>query len=296
MEDQAEYITEAMQLLHGEPTLEVEAPRKITERRDGKLIETERAAFVKVYTTFKKELKDLDGGDLKIWLYLALSINRFTKDARPGLRKIAEETGMAVNTVRAGLERLELCGLLDIVRADGKTNAYHPSDYVSVSKNDTVPETVSKTGETVSKNEGTVSVTRRDFAQLEELESTRNAAPPLSSEELQQANAMVDAIIANSGRVDTWEGREIFAPQTYALVDWYHSVTGQTCPKSKRKDWMRAVTMWQANQLTVDHLQAAYDMDVKWRGVFTSPNQLTEKAIALKAQRQVKPVEMVEYL
>ena len=173
MEDQAEYITEAMQLLHGEPTLEVEAPRKITERRDGKLIETERAAFVKVYTTFKKELKDLDGGDLKIWLYLALSINRFTKDARPGLRKIAEETGMAVNTVRTGLERLELCGLLDIVRADGKTNAYHPSDYVSVSKTDTVPETVSKMSGTVSKNEGTVSAARRDFAQLEELESTR---------------------------------------------------------------------------------------------------------------------------
>ena len=41
-----------------------------------------------------------------------------------------------------------------------------------------------------------------------------------------------------------------------------------------------------ANNLTVTDLQAAYDMDIKWRGVFISPNQLTDKAIALKAQKQ----------
>jgi hypothetical protein len=83
---------------------------------------------------------------------------------------------------------------------------------------------------------------------------------------------------------ESWKGRETFAPQDYTLVDWYHNVTGQDCPKSKSKDWHKAIVMWSNNNLTVEHLQAAYDMDVKWRGVFTSPNQLTDKAIALKAK------------
>lgn len=159
-------------MFRGEPSVEIEAPRKVTERRDGKLIESERAAFVKVYTTFKKELKTLDGGDLKVWLYLALSINRHTKDARPGLRKIADDLGMGVNTVRAAIERLEGKNLLDVEQEAGKGNIYHPSDYVSVTK-----QTVSKTDTPVSENRGTVSEVKRKTAQLEELELTRKEMP-----------------------------------------------------------------------------------------------------------------------
>ena len=174
-EDQEEYITDAVEMLGKgyEPTLEIEEARKVTERRGNKLVEAERSAFVKIYTSFKSELKDIDGDDLKVWIYLALSINRQTKDARPGLRKIAEDTGMAVNTVRSSIERLEVLGLLDVEKVDGKGNVYRPSDYVSVSKFDTVTQTVSKNTGTVSKNDGTVSASRKDFAQLEELELTR---------------------------------------------------------------------------------------------------------------------------
>ena len=288
-EQEPDYITEGLQLLHGEPSIEVEAPRKVTERRGGQLVETERSAFVKLYTSFKGELKDIDGNELKVWLYLALSINRYTKDARPGLRKIAEDTGMAVNTVRGIVEKLEERGLLDVDKADGKGSVYHPADYVSVSKIDTV--TVSKKEATVSNLGGTVSASRREFAQLEELESTRDSGKPLLSEtEIQQVNNKVDAIIANSAKAD-WRGRETFAPQDWALVDWYHNATGQDCPKTKYKDWHHAVTLWKSNGLTVSDLQAAYDMDIKWRGVFTSPNQLTDKAIALRAQGKVKTDE-----
>ena len=113
---------------------------------------------------------------------------------------------------------------------------------------------------------------------------------PLSETEIQQVNNKVDAIIANSAKAD-WRGRETFAPQDWALVDWYHNATGQDCPKTKYKDWHHAVTLWKSNGLTVSDLQAAYDMDIKWRGVFTSPNQLTDKAIALRAQGKVKTDE-----
>ncbi len=186
-EQQADYVTEAQEAIEMpgagyEPTLEIEAPRTVTERRGGKLVDSWRSAFVKIYTDFKSELKTIKGDDLKVWLYLALSVNRYSGTAHPGLRRIAEDTDLAVNTVRACLERLEETGLLDIEKADGKGNTYRPSDYVSVSKTtvskfDTVPSTVSKSEPTVSKSEptvskngGTVSNQYRKSAQLEELE------------------------------------------------------------------------------------------------------------------------------
>ena len=171
--EETDYIKEAMELLNGEPSVEIEAPRQVTERHGNTLVEVERTAFVKLYTSFKAELKDMKGDDLKVWIYLALSINRYTKDARPGLRKIAEDTNISINTVRGIIDRLENSGLLDVEKAGGRRNYYRPADYASVSKTDTVRETVSNESKTVSKKDETVLTVRRDSAQLEELESTR---------------------------------------------------------------------------------------------------------------------------
>ncbi len=140
-------------------------------------------------------------------------------------------------------------------------------------------------GETKLQN-GETPLQNGNFLNNPHTTSTNHKASPLSEKDLQQANAMVDAIIANSGK--HWQGREIFQPDHLPLVDWYHEVTGQVCRKIVRNSWMRAVADWAANNLTPDDLQAAYDADIEWRGVFTSPMQLTEKAIALRAQRAVK--------
>ena len=51
----------AMIGLDDQPTVEIEAPRTVTERRDGKLVEADKPAFVKIYTSFKSEMKDIDG-------------------------------------------------------------------------------------------------------------------------------------------------------------------------------------------------------------------------------------------
>jgi len=189
-EEKKDYITEAMDLLHG-TTLEISSPEKVIERRDGKLVEVERSAFVKIFTSFKRELKTISGDELKVWLYLALSINRFSKTANPGLRKIAEDTGLAVNTVRGIVERLEMSQLLDVEKADGKGNQYRPADYASVSKFDTVPQTVSKNEETVSILEPTVSTLRGENAQLELTRETRKDIDEIEK----QANKKMDAYL-----------------------------------------------------------------------------------------------------
>lgn len=140
------------------PTIEIEKPRDVVERRGGKLIETERPAFVKIYTSFKAEMKEIDEIALKVWLYIALSVNRETNEAHPGLRTIAEDTGFAVNTVRSAIERLETrYNLLDVERGNRKYNRYFPVDYVSVRRKETVsPDDTD--GKTVSDDPQTVSV------------------------------------------------------------------------------------------------------------------------------------------
>lgn len=183
-EDQSEYVTkeeveDAMDMLgKGYPTLEIESPRTVTERRDGKLVEADKPAFVKIYTSFKTEMKDIDADALKVWLFIALSVNRFSGEAHPGLRCIADGVDMAVNTVRSAIERLDTkYNLLQVEKEEGKTNKYYPVDYVSanretVSPDDTPPETVSNSGRTVSKKAGTVSTMSRKSAQPEEPDST----------------------------------------------------------------------------------------------------------------------------
>jgi DnaD/phage-associated family protein len=163
-----------------EPSVTIEAPHSVVERRGGKLVEVEKTAFIKLYTSFKRELKDIEATDLKVWIYLALSVNRDTKKAKPSLRTIASDLGIAVNTVRASLTRLENCGLLDVENNLGRGgNNYRPADYVSVSRNvskiDTLSgeKNVSISEKNVSISNGNVSTQYRKFAQLEELDLTR---------------------------------------------------------------------------------------------------------------------------
>ena len=304
-----EYNTEAEEALQMsgkgyELSIEIESPRQVTQRRGGKLIETESAAFVKIYTSFKQELKTLEGGDLKVWIYLALSINRYTKDARPGLRKIAEDLGMAVNTVRASVERLEYKNLLDVEQEDGKGNIYHPADYASVSKSDTPKpqQTVSKSAGTVSKNHGTVSASRRDFAQLEELDKLeKEAATPrlLSKFEIQEieesANKTVDGILEGErlsqekDKVgEAWRGRELCPPNYLIYGDWWHSKTKQHMygAKGKQKintEWLKAFKEFYENDIPISVLEETYDAEIAWKKIITKPSELTTKAIAISA-------------
>lgn len=217
-EAKSEYVTEALEMLGKgyQPTIEIEEARTVTERRGGKLIDAERSAFVKIFTSFKKELKEMDGDDLKVWIYLALSINRYTKDASPGLRTISEDTDLAVNTVRSILERLEDRGLLDIEKEDGKTNRYRPADYATVSKFDTVNQG------TVSKNEGTVSTSRRDFAQLEELDSNNPGTFQLYERNIGPITPMIAGALQDAEKLysEKWIEEAIFLAVKHNKRNW----------------------------------------------------------------------------
>lgn len=187
MEDQAEYITEAMDLLHG-PSVEIEPARTTIERRAGEFREVEKPAFVKISTAFKSELPDISGDALKVWLFISLSVNRKTGKANPGLRTIASGVNLAVNTVQKAIKELEGLKLLEVRRDQARYNIYEVPEYVSanrseptVSNGDTPAETVSNSAETVSKSSQTVSPSVI-LNQRNQREPEKEAATPRFSE------------------------------------------------------------------------------------------------------------------
>jgi len=159
-------LKEANELMKRYPSVTIEPPVTVISRRNGRFVQEDKPAFVKISTDFKKEMAGIDEISLKVWLFIALSVNRNTGKAFPGLRTIATGTGFAVNTVRSAIERLESkYNLLTVERDTARYNIYEPLAFVSanhapisgVSPHDTPIETVSVESETVSPNAQTVS-------------------------------------------------------------------------------------------------------------------------------------------
>jgi len=227
------------------------------------------------------EMKDMDECELKVVMLICRYTFGYHRDeVKLSTRRIADEIGMNTASVQKGADAAVERGLIEKVIDGNKTTLWRA--VVDDSNSDTQVIQNLTRGDSNSES----------LSSIKESNKEKNS---LSSKDYEQVNAKVDAMITNSARAD-WTGREAFRPDHYPLVDWYHKVTGQDCPMSKRKDWLKAVSLWSSNALTVADLQAAYDMDISWRGVFTSPNQLTEKAIALKAQKQAQPKEMTRLL
>lgn len=127
---------------------------------------------------------------------------------------------------------------------------------------------------------------------------TDEEQPPynLSEEEIRQVNKKVDKILElNQKQALHWKGREYFAEVDLPYADWYHEKTNQVCSKKVQRSWQKAFLDWYNDRLEVRHLQAAYDQDIVWRKVFTDPNELTKKAVALKAMMtQEEPKQRTE--
>ena len=164
-EEQAEYLTDALEMIgSGYAAVEIEHPRTVIQRREGKLQSVDKPAFIKLSTSFKSELAGISGDALKVWIFISLSINRKSERANPGLRTIADGVGLAVNTVQKALKELEFVNLLAVYRGERRYNLYEVPEYVSanksdptVSNRDTDFQTVSNSGETVSNSAQTVS-------------------------------------------------------------------------------------------------------------------------------------------
>jgi DnaD/phage-associated family protein len=156
-------VDDAMEMLgkgHEHSSLEIHPQTTVIRRKGWKMTEEVVPAFVKISTGFKAELAIIDGGALKVWLYIALSINRNTGQAHPGVRTIATACGMGQNKAIEEIKKLEKMGLLSVNREDRKYNIYELPDYISAtnktaSKTEAVDETASENTQTASKKKQT---------------------------------------------------------------------------------------------------------------------------------------------
>jgi DNA-binding MarR family transcriptional regulator len=136
-------VKDALEMLgagYDHPSLEIHHSETVIRRRGKKLVEEIIPAFVKISTNFKSELHDIDSNALKVWLYIALSINRNTEQAHPGIRTLADACNLDKDTVSRAIKRLEALELLRVDRDTKKYNIYEIPEYVSANtKEKTVP-------------------------------------------------------------------------------------------------------------------------------------------------------------
>ncbi len=192
------YVSDAVAMLGaGYASIEIEPPRRTMKRSGrGEFEEVENPAWIKFSTAFKNELPDIDGNALKVWIFIALSVN-YKGDAFPGIQTIAKAIGLSHTTVISHIKSLEELGILSVRRGERRVNIYNVADdYVKIGH-----------GEPVKKLESSDATSKENVPTSKENASNSKAGLNLTrinqnnknDDELQtiteQANRKVDAIL-----------------------------------------------------------------------------------------------------
>ena len=311
-EQQAPYKTinsevdDAMEMLskgYERSSLEIHPQTTVIRRRGWEMVEEVIPAFVKISTSFKAELKDLSPIAFKVWGYLALSVNRNTEQAHPGIRTVARDTNLAQNTVIAAIKELEEKGLMTVTRGERKYNIYEFPLYVSANKKDAKTASPNEAvNKTASVNPQTASVKDETASELLRLnqrnQSNQINTRALSKEKTEEANQMVDAILEGARRAQSsWPGREKIPEPIRDLLDVYVQLTGQKPVKDQLMDWLGAGNDWMEAGIVADDLRQAYAKskpDQYGRGGFmvNRPGSLTRTAQMFTGERRNRHANM----
>jgi hypothetical protein len=139
MSDENTDTADALEMLgrgyHDEPATVIEPPRKTLRRKKGEVFaEHESPAWIKFSTVFKDELIDLSGNALKVWVFIALSMD-YQGQAFPGVMTISAGVGLSHPTVLAAIHELENAHMLTVKREHRHVNLYTISnEFAAVGK------------------------------------------------------------------------------------------------------------------------------------------------------------------
>jgi len=242
-------VDDALEMMwkgYGEAPLEIHPQTTVIRRRGWEMVEEVVPAFVKISTAFKEEMAGIDGNALKVWLFIALSINRNTEQAHPGVRKIAAKCGIAENTVTAKIKELEAVGLLTVNREDRKYNIYEVPDYVSANKTASKSEaTASIDAETASINPQTASKLLR-LNQINQSNQIKPDSRVLSKEKIKEITENTERRILEGlrGAQSSWDGREKIPEPIRDLLDAFVKVSGIKPVRGQLHDWLATGSDW----------------------------------------------------
>lgn len=127
-EDQADYVTEAMEMLGAgyDNAAEIHPPKTIKVLRDFGLEEIKVWGWVKTSTQFIYHIKKLKGAKLAIWQVIALSIDENGNCTLP-IRTIVNLSGYSRSEVIESLKELGEMGYLSISKQSGRKSMYEPN-------------------------------------------------------------------------------------------------------------------------------------------------------------------------
>ena len=116
-------------------------------------------------------------------------------------------------------------------------------------------------------------------------QDTTHKSGGLSEKDIQQANAKVDAIIANSKKVK-YQNRDKLPEPYLVFADLYFELTQQEPTKRVIQDWMLAFEDWKSENLQPAHIRAAWQHANRPDGGFPvgRPGALTNTAVAMKSK------------
>jgi hypothetical protein len=107
----------------------------------------------------------------------------------------------------------------------------------------------------------------------------------LSEKEIQQANAMVDAMLENAKKMK-YENRDKIPETMLTFADAYVDLTKQKPTKRVLHDWIATFSDWMGEGLNVQDIRDAYQYATRPEGGFLvgRPGSLTNTAVALKTK------------
>jgi hypothetical protein len=126
-------------------------------------------------------------------------------------------------------------------------------------------------------------------------ETTSEKGGGLSEKEIQQANAKVDAMIANSKKVK-YQNRDKIPEPYLDFADLYNELTKQEPTKRSIMDWFGTFEDWKSEGLQSEHIRAAWQYANRPEGGFPvgRPGSLTTTAVAMKSKMLAKPATTSE--
>ena len=246
-----------------------------------------------IFETEFFDIKDENGNVTKastaklVLLAMADHANDEGEGSYPSVERLCRKTALSEQTIRNTFDALRYNGVIELA---GKSK-YGTNNHTINTKS--FPKAIGKEVTSLTlyplggSNEYLKGSNQSPLVTLpirpESLLNKQETSNTLTARDFQEAGEKVEKIIALSkGGADAWRGRELIPAHLLKYADWWNSKSGQIMRKMN-KEWGKAFDEWYSNEITIDTLDEAYQLEIAWKKVIAKPSELTAKAIAIQA-------------
>ena len=242
----------------------------------------EAQTYTQVPNSLFTLLSDMDESELKVVMILCRFTFGYHRDeVKLSSRALAELTGMTAVSVGIGAASAVDRGLIEKVTDGNKTTTWR----VIVPEGDIV----TNTPRISDYHAGDIVAISLSGVKERKKVKNKELSKEQINEVIKSANQTMDKLVElEQGHIQSWKGREVVPDYLLGYADWYNGVTNQIMSKRVQNSWLKALSEWREEGLTIAALNEALELSKKWR-VISDPNQLTKDATAIHRAALSKP-------